>query len=254
MSGLAARVRALPSWQLTLFGALVAIGFLVAAQVRGEAPRVRYTTQERLPLVEAVVTLQAQQDGLKEKILDLRSQITAAEEGAAGSDQLVRQLNEALLAARVAAGIVALEGPGLVLQLEDSQAPVPPGGSAADYLVSARDLRIAVEELWLAGAEAIAVGGERITPTTAIVDIGGSVLVNSAYLAPPYQVAAIGPADLYDQLVASPGFVELIAARADRFGIRVSFAQPDTVVVPAYAGSVTLRYARPPAASPSPEP
>jgi uncharacterized protein YlxW (UPF0749 family) len=254
VSSLAARVRAVPGWQLTLFGALVAIGFLVAAQVRGEAPRVRYTTQERLPLVETVVTLQAQQEDLKTKILDLRSQITAAEAGAAGSDQLVRQLNEALLAARVAAGIVALEGPGIVLQLEDSHAPVPPGGSAADYLVSAHDLRTAVEELWLAGAEAIAIGGERITPTTAIVDIGGSVLVNSAYLAPPYQVAAIGPADLYDQLVASSGFVELIAARADRFGIRVSFAQPDTVVVPAYAGSVTLRYARTPAASPTPAP
>ncbi len=92
-----------------------------------------------------------------------------------------------------------------------------------------------------------------MTPTTAIVDIGGSVLVNSAYLAPPYQVAAIGPADLYDQLAASPGFVELVQARADRFGIRLSFAQPATVTVPAYAGSVTLRYARP-AASPSPVP
>jgi uncharacterized protein YlxW (UPF0749 family) len=254
VSTLTSRIRAVPGWQMTLFGALLAIGFLVAAQVRTEAPRVRYTTQERQPLVEAVVTLQAQQDALKQSILDLRAKITEAEAGAAGSDELVRQLNEALLAARVAAGIVALEGPGLVLQLEDSQAPVPPGGSASDYLVSARDLRTAVEELWLAGAEAVAISGERITPTTAIVDIGGSVLVNSAYLAPPYQVVAIGPADLYDQLVASPGFVELVQARADRFGIRLSFAQPDTVVVPAYAGSVTLRYARTPVASPSPAP
>ena len=97
-----------------------------------------------------------------------------------------------------------LEGPGLVLQLEDSQVPVPAGASAADYRVSARDLRSAIEELWLAGAEAVSVNGERIVPMTAIVDIGGSVLVNSAYLAPPYQVAAIGPADLYDVLAASP--------------------------------------------------
>lgn len=254
MSTLGARVRAVPGWQLTLFAALIALGFLVAAQVRTEAPRVRYTTQERQPLVETVVALQAQQDALKERVLELRSQFAAAEAGAVGSDQLVRQLNQALLAARVAAGIVALEGPGIVLQLEDSQAPVPPGVSAADYLVSARDLRTVVEELWLAGAEAVAINGERITPTTAIVDIGGSVLVNSAYLAPPFQVAAIGPDDLYDQLVAAPGFVELVQARAERFGIRLSFAQPATVVVPAYAGSVTLRYARPPAPSPTPAP
>jgi hypothetical protein len=89
-------------------------------------------------------------------------------------------------------------------------------------------------------------------PTAAIVDIGGSVLVNSAYLSPPYQVAAIGPADLYETLAASAGFVDLVRTRVDAYGIRISFAEPETVTVPAYAGSVTLRYARPPATSPTP--
>ncbi len=241
-------------WQIALFVALVALGFLVAAQVRGEAPRVRYTTQERQPLVEAVLTLQEQQEALKAQILALRGQITAAEEAATGSDLLVRRLNDALLAARVAAGIVALEGPGIVLQLEDSQVPVAPGDPSAEYRVTAQDLQTVVEQLWLAGAEAVAVNGERMAPSTAILDIGGSVLVNSAYLAPPYQVSAIGPPDLYDVVASSPGFVELIETRADRYGIRFSFAEPDNVIVPAYAGSATLRYARPPAPLPTPEP
>jgi uncharacterized protein YlxW (UPF0749 family) len=251
---LASRIRAIPSWQVALAGALVALGFLVAAQARAEAPRVRYTTQERAPLVETVVALQAQQDALKKEILDLRARVTAAEQGAAGSGVLVSDLNRALVAARLAAGLVALEGPGIYLQLEDSQMPVPPDGSVADYRVSAMDLRLVVEELWLAGAEAVSVNGERLVPTTAFVDIGGTLLVNSAYLAPPYQVAAIGPPDLYDVLVASPGFIELVQARADRYGIRISFAEPDRVTVPAYAGTVTLRSARPPAPSPAPEP
>jgi uncharacterized protein YlxW (UPF0749 family) len=242
------------SWQIALFAALLVLGFLIAAQARAEAPRVRYTTQERAPLVETVVALQAQQESLKEQILALREQMLALEEGAVGSDALVRELNDALLGARVAAGLVALEGPGLVLQLEDSPGPVPPGGAVGDYRVSAHDLRSVVDELWLAGAEAVAVNGERVAPSTSILDIGGTVLVNSAYLAPPYQVAVIGPDDLYDVLVASPGFIELIRARAEPFGIRVSFAEPESVVVPAYAGSATLRYARPPAPSPTPVP
>ena len=254
MTRLVARAQAVPTWQVTLFVALLALGFLVAAQVRSEAPRVRYTTQERAPLVETVVTLQSQQEALKQQILDLRSRITDAETKSAGSTQQERDLNSALLSARVAAGLVALEGPGLVLQLDDSQVPVPAGAAAADYRVSGSDLRTVVEELWLAGAEAVSINGERAVPTTAFVDIGGSVLVNSAYLAPPYQVAAIGPADLYDTLVASPGFVDLVRARVDRYGIRISFAQPSTVTVPAYAGSVGVLYARPPVASPSPVP
>ena len=46
------RLRAIPSWQITLGLALLALGFLVAAQLASEVPRSRYTTQERTPLVE----------------------------------------------------------------------------------------------------------------------------------------------------------------------------------------------------------
>ena len=47
-----ARIRSLPSWQVTLGVALLGLGFLIAAQLASEAPRVRYTTQERTPLIE----------------------------------------------------------------------------------------------------------------------------------------------------------------------------------------------------------
>ena len=101
-----------------------------------------------------------------------------------------------------------------------------------------------VEELWLAGAEAIAVNGERVTVATAVVDIGGSVLVNSAYVTAPYQVSAIGPDDMFVRLGRSVGFVDFVRSRAETFGIGVSYATPDAVDLPAYAGSVNLRYGR----------
>ena len=253
MTGLAARLRAVPSWQVTLGVALLALGFLIAAQLQSEGPRVRYTTQERQPLVQTALGLQAQQDGLKDRILALRARIQAIEQTSEGSAALVKKLNDDLDVARIAAGLVALQGSGLVLRLEDSEQPVPPGGAGSDYLVSARDVRTVVEELWLAGAEAIAVNGERIVVTSAILDIGGSVLVNSAYLAPPYDVAAIGPTDLYELLSRSQGFVDLARARAEAFGIRIRFAELPDVAIPAYAGTVNLRYTRT-LAAPTPAP
>jgi uncharacterized protein YlxW (UPF0749 family) len=252
---IARRVRAIPSWQLTLGVALLGLGFLVAAQLASEGPRVRYTSQERSPLVETASELQAQQDELKAAVLDRRARIQAAEQAGEGSAALVRDLNEELEQARIAAGLIPLTGTGIVLQLEDSLAPVAPDANEADYLVGARDLRTVIEELWSAGAEAVSVNGERITPTTSIIDIGPSILVNSAYLVPPYQVTALGPDDLYPRLSASTGFVDFIRARAEGYGIRVQFAEPDAVDLPAFAGTVTLRYARPvasPSASPSP--
>lgn len=251
MATLAARVRAIPTWQVTLGVALLALGFLIAAQLASEGPRIRITSQERTPLVATALDLQAQQDGLKQQILDTRAAIGALEAAGQGGTTVASDLNGQLQDARIAAGLAALTGPGLVIQLSDSSAPVAQGDDERDYLVSGHDVLAVVEELWLAGAEGVAVNNERVTVATAIVDIGGSVLANSAYVAPPYQVSAIGPPDMLERLTASPGFVDFIRARAQTFGIGVDYATPEAVDLPAYAGSVNLRYGRP-ATSPAP--
>lgn len=250
MSALTSRLRTIPTWQVTLTAALLVLGFLIAAQLASEGPRTRYTSQERTPLVETALDLQQQQDGLKEQILALRADLQDLEATGQGGAAVTKALTDELEAARIAAGLVALEGPGVVIQLTDSTLPIPPDANERDYLVSGTDVRRLVEELWLAGAEGMAVNGERVTVGTAIVDIGGSVLVNSAYLAPPYQVSAIGPADMFDRLTQSQSFVDLVRARAETFGIDIRYAVSDTVDLPAYAGSLNLRYGRPQASAP----
>lgn len=243
MTSFAERLRAIPSWQVTLTGALLVLGFLIAAQLSAEGPRVRYTSQERTPLVETVLGLQAQQDALKGQILELRTQIGALEAQLPASAALEKTLNADLEKARIAGGLVQLAGPGLAFRLED--ADIVSGAGGSEGLVSASDVRTLVDELWLAGAEAISVNGERVVATTAILDIGGSILVNSAYLAPPYEIKAIGPSDLYDRLTTSAAFVDFVRGRIDPSGIRLSVAELDSVVVPAFAGTVSGRYIRP---------
>jgi uncharacterized protein YlxW (UPF0749 family) len=248
MTTVAARLRAIPSWQITLGFALLALGFLIAAQLAAEGPRVRYTTQERSLLVETTLTLQTQQTDLKSRIVALRKEIQDMEQGSNSAANL-RELNARLDEARNAAGLVRLSGTGIVLKLEDSTQPVPPGGNEADYLAGAADLRTVVALLWQSGAEAIAINGERMTASTAVIDIGGSVLVNAAYVAGPYQVTAIGPKDLFARLSSAPGWEEFVRTRRGSFGIGISWAEPETVDVPAFAGSITLKESR---AVPSP--
>ena len=251
MSSIIARLRGIPSWQITLGLALLGLGFLIAAQLASEGPRIRITSQERTPLVETALDLQAQQEGLKQQILELRASIQDLEAAGHGGAAVTKDLNTQLERARIAAGLVPLSGPGIVIQLSDSTAAIPPDDNQRDYLASGRDVLVVVEELWLAGAEAIAVNGERVTVATAIIDIGGSVLVNSAYVTAPYQVSAIGRDDIFERLASSAGFVDFVRGRAETFGIGISYATPESVDLPAYAGSVNLRYGR---VDPSPAP
>jgi len=247
MNGLVARARALPSWQITLSAALLVLGFLIAAQLAAEGPRVQYTTQERSPLVETALGLQQQQDALKARILQLRTTIGNLEAQGPGAAASLKQLYADLEQARIGAGLIALSGPGVVFKLEDaSQA-----GAGADSLVTAHDIRVLVEELWLGGAEAISINGERVTVTTAVLDIGGSVLVNSAYLSGPYRIAAIGPSDLYERLQQSDSFRAFVVDRVQRVGLGLSVAELTQVDVPAFAGTVSVRFGTP-VASPGP--
>jgi uncharacterized protein YlxW (UPF0749 family) len=254
VTAVVARIRAIPSWQVTLGFALLALGFLIAAQLAAEGPRIRYTTQERSPLVETALGLQTQQEQLKKQILDLRGRIKGLEDQGQGTTAQQRELNASLQQARIEAGLIPLTGTGIVFRLADSTQPVPANGNPADYSVTARDIRTVIAELWLAGAEAIAVNGERVVATTGVLDIGGTILVNSAYLAPPYQVSAIGPTDMLEQLGLSQGWIDFIQTRRGRFGVDVSFAEPPTVDIPAFAGSLNLRESRAVPQSPAPSP
>jgi uncharacterized protein YlxW (UPF0749 family) len=240
VSAVVARLRGLPSVQVTLSIALLVLGFLIAAQIAAEGPRIRYSTEERSPLIETALGLQAQQDALKADILRLREQIGQLEAQDPGAAESLRRLYADLEQARLAAGLIAISGPGLAFRFQDGSP-----GTGVDALVSAQDVRVLVQELWLAGAEGIAVNGERVAATSAIIDIGGSILVNSAYLAPPYTITAVGPPDLYERLQGSVAFVEFVQGRIERSGMSLSVAQLQSVDLPAFAGTVNLRFAEP---------
>ncbi len=239
MTTLLGRLRSLPSVQVTLALALLMLGFLIAAQIAAEGPRNRYSTEERSPLIETSLGLQTQQEALKAEIVRLRTHIGELEAQDPRAADSLRRLYADLENARLAAGLVAVSGHGLAFKLEDG------GLGGVDALVTARDVRILVNELWLAGAEGIAVNGERIVGSSAVLDIGGSVLANSAYLTGPYTIAAIGPSDLYNRLRSSVNFVGFVQGRVDQSGLRLSVAELDSVDLPAFAGTVTLRYATP---------
>ena len=82
----------------------------------------RYTTQERSPLVETATELQAQQESSRRRSSTCAAGSGATEQAGAGSAAVVRELNDAAQDARIAAGLIPLTGTGIVLQLEDSLA------------------------------------------------------------------------------------------------------------------------------------
>ncbi|HEX5017191.1 MAG TPA: DUF881 domain-containing protein [Actinomycetes bacterium] len=174
---------------------LLCLGFGVAAQVRT-------TQQDALAaartsdLVRILDDLSEQRERLSAEEVRLRATLSELESGAdqaAAAREAARERAETL---RILAGVTPVSGPGVSLTITDP-----------DAQLDASDLLDAVQELRDAGADAIAVDGERVVVQTAIVDSAEGIVVGDTVLESPYQIDAIGPSDTLATGLSFPGGV-----------------------------------------------
>lgn len=154
-------------------------------------------------------------------------------------------------ALQVAAGLAAVQGPGLRIVLDQPAAtaepdPAPDAGAAApaqpDAVILYRDLQLLVNGLWASGAEAVAIGGVRLRPASSIRQAGGAMLVDNRPVFWPIAVEAIGGPALPADLGGTPGF-RRFALFAEAYGVRFDVAAADPLTLAA-GTAADPRYAR----------
>ncbi|WP_369054080.1 DUF881 domain-containing protein [Kineococcus terrestris] len=217
---------------LALVGAVLAVA---AVRADERAPAADRGRQELLARVEAGT---ARADELAGRAAQLRAGNARLQErlgGAAASAAAARADELA-----VAAGAVAVTGPGVRVVLSDAP---PDATTGTGERVVDRDLQVVVNGLWLAGAEAVAVDGVRLTSLSSIRAAGEAVLVDYRPLTPPYAVEAVG-GDLQTGLATTVAGRYLQALR-DNYGLGAEVEAVDELLLPA-AGRLDLRVASAP--------
>jgi uncharacterized protein YlxW (UPF0749 family) len=217
-------------------------GFLLLTAVSSARTTKRVEAPRKAELVHLIEQRQSDVDRLDERVRRLRDRVTAAERVAARRSQLDSDQARALSLLAAQAGTTALKGPGVEVRLSDSDRSPPSPDAAGAYRIHDNDLQLVVNALFGAGAEAVAVNGNRVVVTTPIRAAGDTIVVNFRPLNPPYRVVAIG-ADR-----EAFGRSE-IAGRFRRwtrlFGLGFSTRSTDDASVPAYTGRVQITSANP---------
>ena len=141
------------------------------------------------------------------------------------------------------AGLVSRSGPGVTVVLSDAPEPVfeeaRNAGEARQYnldryVVHQQDIQAVVNALWLGGAEAVTIAGQRIR-------------LQGVPYPQPYEIQAVGDPG---ELLAAVGSDALVAGyRADASNPEIQvgweLSSEDHVQAPAYDGLLDLRYAEP---------
>ena len=168
---------------------------------------------------------------MRSELQELKGSTAAGKDGKLSEDMLMMS------------GSMALEGPGVIITIDDSSKGAQELKKADDpnlYLVHDEDLLKVVNELRAAGAEAISLNGQRLTANSEIRCAGPTVSVNNVRSAPPFEIRAIGNIKDLENAVNMRGGV---ADTLKVWGIHMELASSGKVWIPAYKNVMRYKYA-----------
>jgi len=220
-------------------GVLAATLLMVVAAVQAHV-RAPAADRSRAELAATVASQTHAVDDLARQVAGLRAAVTKLRDSELAGSAAGSQLSARIRAAELASGAAAVAGPGLVVTLNDA----PSGKGTTRNRVLDRDLQGVVNALWAAGAEAVAVNGQRLTASSAIRQAGDAILVNFTPVTAPYRVEAIGDPVSVETEFAGSRSAGQMRSYSQLYGLRFDYSRQNSLRLPA-AAEETLRYARP---------
>ena len=217
-----------------------AIGILFTAQWKTPPARISN------PII-SYVALKDTANDLINKQLDYKTQITQLQKDNKALQQRLKSYTgtskqevEELEQLKLAVGLTEIRDKGIIITLNDSEKQEANSNSIAH----AADMRDLVNVLWLNGASAISINGQRLTGASSIDCIVNTVLINETRTTTPFVITVVGPQNnLYDKLTDKKVLAG-VYYRVEKEGLIFKVDRSSDVFIPAYNGSFNIKYAQ----------
>ena len=136
-------------------------------------------------------------------------------------------------------GLTEVTGPGVTITLSDSKIDRNKALNLSDMLVHDLDVLKVINELRNAGAEAIAINGQRIVNTTGITCRGSVIDINGEKVGAPFVITAIGLPEQLANVDRLGGYLDWLRG----YGIGAELTRSNKITIPKYSGVFTFDYA-----------
>lgn len=221
------------------------LAFALTWQLRSvtASGNVSNTTKARAEQLQAQLdSEQDKNEALLKQLLEYKDELQAFSNQAEEAGGMSRVLSQRLEQTMILSGESTVHGPGITIKLSDSDWSNTTGADENYYVIHDEDLLKVINELRNAGAEAIAINGERLTARSEIRCVGAMVNVNNNRYSAPYTIMAIGNADeMYNAMYMRQGVVDSLKI----WGIQVSVSKSPELTIAGYTGGLEFKYAEP---------
>ena len=212
---------------LLMAAALLALSVVSTTRSRSEV------ADERKDLLSRIAAEQQHRDELAARASELDAENRQLRQDAVADPSVRANLQETELAA----GAIAVSGPGLRVRVNDAERT----GNGSRVIYDS-DLSRLVNGLWQAGA--VAVNGHRITTLTPIRSAGSAITVDYVSLNPPYVVEAIGDPSRLQARFARTSSAVWWQYLHDNYGIAYELQTVNGDLKLPADPAMTLRYAK----------
>ncbi len=208
---------------------------------------------ERSDLRQLIQLEERRLDGLEERVAQLRDDTRAMSDAVSQRDGRVASAQAGADEVAPAAGLTAVEGPGLTVSLDDAPRAARDRALAAtragdgptpdDLVVHQQDVQAVVNALWTGGAEAMQIMDQRVISTSAVRCVGNTLILQGRVYSPPFVITAIGEPAAMQRALEADGDVKIFRQYVKEFQLGYELDVHRTVSVPAFDGSLELDYA-----------
>ncbi|MGM0396372.1 MAG: DUF881 domain-containing protein [Bacillota bacterium] len=221
----------------------VLVGVLIASQMKLNVELLTPVT------IKSIIDTRKEIEAVKNEIDELvkitaqkETELQTLESISTGDANIIDILEKDVRDNMIRAGYTSLEGPGVEIIMYDNLGDQI-GLDFNDYIIHDVDIMNIINDLRVAGAEAISINDQRIIASSEIKCGGPIIRVNGKSLGTPFAINAIGDPQLLMAAVNAPGtYGETLR---NIYGIGLQPYVKDQVMVPEYKGSFQFIYAKP---------
>lgn len=175
---------------------------------------------------QKVEEITKQLEGTNQKIAEYEETITTDKEA---SDLLVKELEQQ----NNILGKNDVKGSGVIITLTDTR----------DQKITSEDLRELLNELKMAGAEAISINGNRIVYDSYVVDLGNTwISINGKREVSPYEVKAIGNPTYLESGLSKKQYGYIDTKLEE--GKDISLKRENNIKINKYSGDLNMEYVK----------
>lgn len=222
-----------------LFIATIIIGILIAMNLNLSDNMKFLDVVQYQKAYEERTKLQNQISDLEEEYNSLKKRIADYDRISIDIYKLVEKMEEELEYNKMLLGMEPVRGDGIKITIDDSPEVKVGGNYNNSMIIHNTDITKVINDLRVAGAEAIAVNGERVVFDSSTMCAGATVKMNGILKINPFYITAIGDQEVMESYLENQdNHIKTLISRKCTVNVELVYDE----LLPAYNGTLDSKY------------